>query len=734
MEILPKYRFKNIEKGDFWGAFASMLVALPSAIAFGVTIYLPLGTDFVAAGALSGIFGVVIIGIVAALLGGTSRLISAPCAPATAVLSAFTALHMQNGLEPHLIVMMMTLTVFLAGLIQIGFGIAGIGKLIKFMPYTVVSGYLSGVGLYIIGSQTPKILGLPSGYGFYDAIMSYNLWAWQSIIVGAFTIFFVLIGGKITNKIPSIIIGLVGGILTYFIISIYDNSLLSLESNRFVIGSIQSGSLIEAISGHLSTFTNIHFVDIASLVVSSVVLAVLLSIDTLKTCIVLDAITKSQHNSNKELIAQGTANIASCLIGGAPGAGQMGATLVNVSSGAKTKISGILEGVFALVTFLLLANFIAWIPIGALAAILIVVGFRMIDKHSFELVKSKSTIFDFFIILSVILTALFVSLIAASAIGLALAILLFLKGQINTSIVFRRIAGGKIFSKQIRTQKQIKILKEYGIQYVVYELQGSLFFGTSNQLYSIVEKDLFDKKYIIFDMKRINFVDFTAAHVLELITTIMKDKQSQLIFSRVPIKLPTGQDVQEYFGELGLVKEVQTTKIFQDLDDALEWVEDSILQRYELKPKVEKILNLEDFEMLAGRKKKIIDDLKKHIHAKSFQSGETIFKANDTSNDLYFIRKGVVKIMLPLHGEHELNISTLGSGNFFGEFSFLESIPRTANAVASGDVEIYILTREAFDNFIHEHKKSAILFLRSLISSLVLRLRNTNAQLEHLTE
>ncbi len=725
---------KHLHKGDFWGAFASMLVALPSAIAFGVTIYLPLGSEFIAQGATAGILGVVIIGFIASFLGGTLKLISAPCAPAAAVLSAFTILHMQNGLNPHLIIIMMTLTILLAGLIQIGFGFAKIGKLIKFMPYTVVSGYLSGVGLYIIVSQTPKLLGLPNGFHFFDSLASYNLWAWQSIVIGISTMFFMLLGQKLTSKVPSVIIGLFGGVAVYFLLALYDSQLLTLQSNKFVIGVIESGTLSEAIGNHFSTVLNVTFIDFVALLIPALTLAILLSIDTLKTCIVLDAMTRSQHDSNKELIAQGTANIVSCIAGGMPGAGQMGATLINVSSGAITKMSGMLTGIFALTAFIVFSNFIAWIPISSLAAILIVIGFKMIDKNSLELIKSKNTILDFMIILTVVITALSVSLIAASGIGVALAILLFVKGQISSSIIYRKVHGGKIFSKQIRTEKEIATIKKHGNEYIIYELQGSLFFGTSNQLYSMVEKDLEGKKYIIFDMKRIHLVDFTAAHILELITRIIEEKGGQLIFSRVPVKLPTGQDIEEYLGELGLVKSTTSTKIFFELEDALEWIENSIIKQYIDEHSIIKPLELEEFELLAGRKETTIADLKLHIEEKSYKDGEYIFEANDQSNDFYLIRQGVVKIMLPLHNGQSINVSTLGRGAFFGEFSFLDNIPRSAHAIASGDVELYILTREAFDNFSNHHKKSAILFLRGLIRSLVKRLQNTNAQLGNLIE
>lgn len=720
--------------GDIWGALAAMLVALPSAIAFGVTIYSPLGADFAAIGAIGGILGTAIIGMIAASMGGAKQLISAPCAPAAAVLSAFVITAMQTGYDPNLIVVMVTVVAVFAGVMQIGFGVVGLGKLIKFMPYTVVSGYLSGVGLYIITSQLPNFLGLPHSYHLVDAFHHFELWSIYSIVVGIATAIFMLLAPKVTTKIPAVIIGLLGGILTYFALAYFDSSLLQVTSNPLVVGLLSNGSIGESIIEHFKSFANINFQELTTLLIPALTLAVLLSIDTLKTCVVLDAMTRSQHNSNKELIAQGTANITSCMLGGVPGAGQMGATLINLSSGGNSKLSGVLEGLFALIAFAVLSSFIAWIPIASLAAILIIIGFKMIDLHSIELVKSKQTILDFLVILSVVITALTVSLIAASAVGIILSILLFIKGQIKTSVVYRRIRGGKIFSKQIRTTQELEILRTNGSQYVLYELQGSLFFGTANQLFAAMEDDIKTKKYIIIDMKRTQFIDFTAAHILQLIVTMLEEQGGHLIFTRLPIKLPNGQHVEQYFGDVGLLKSEAITKIFIDLDDALEWVENQIIKEFNLEKNFEKPLELEEFETLAGRKESTINDLKQHIKELSFKDKEYIFEASDESNDLYFIRKGVVKIVLPIKNGQTLNVSALGRGSFFGEFSFLDNIPRSANAIANGDVELYVLTREAFDNFTNTHKKSAILFLRGLIRALVWRLRNTNSQLSHLNE
>lgn len=145
--------------GDFWGGLGAMLVALPSAIAFGVTIFAPLGGSYAALGALAGILGTTALGLVAPAIGGAGRLITAPCAPAVAVLAAVAIEFLDQDLAPEAIVLRLALIAVICGVLQLVFGVVGIGRLIKYMPYPVVSGYLTGVGLIIIASQVPKFLG-----------------------------------------------------------------------------------------------------------------------------------------------------------------------------------------------------------------------------------------------------------------------------------------------------------------------------------------------------------------------------------------------------------------------------------------------------------------------------------------------------------------------------------------------------------------------------------------------
>lgn len=715
--------------GDFWGGAAAMLVALPSAIAFGVTVYAPLGGSYAAMGAIAGIIGVVIIGIVAALLGGTTRLISAPCAPAAAVLSAFVIEYTAIGVGADMILLMVVMLGLLAGIMQLVFGIIGLGRLIKYMPYPVVSGYLSGVGLYIIASQAPKFLGAPKESHFWDSVGSPLLWHWQSIAVGVVTVIAMLFAPRFVKSVPAVIIGLLCGTAAYFCIAFFDASMLNISNNPFIVGSLGSGGLTDGFVERAYALKGFGLDKLVLLLMPALTLAVLLSIDTLKTCVVLDALTRTNHNSNKELIAQGTANISSAITGGMPGAGTMGATLVNISSGATSRLSGVFEGVLALAAFVLLGSLIAWVPIASLAAILIVIGVRMIDRHSFSFLRSRSTILDFVVIASVVTTALTVSLIMASAVGVVLAIFLFIREQISTTILHSRLNGNEVFSKQVRIQDEVDILQEKGSCSVAYELQGSLFFGTANQLYSILESDLKSKTYIILDMKRVQSVDLTAAHILLQIKDILHDKGGFLILSHIPVQLPTGQDMEEYFNQVGLIRHHSPVKVFADIDDAIEWVENEIISLATLEPKDEDMLELAEFELFEGRHEDTLVDIKAQMRERSYKAGETIFATGDSERDLFLIRRGSVRIMLRLKEGQSFHLRSMGKGNFFGEFGFLDGGTRYADAVADTDVELYALPRESFDEFSKHHKTAALMFVEGLAAILVNRLRITSTEL-----
>ena len=716
--------------GDFWGGLAAMLVALPSAIAFGVTIYSPLGASHAALGALAGILGVTALGLIAPVLGGTNRLITAPCAPAAAVLSAFAIESIAAGGSSDSALLMVSMLGLLAGLLQIFFGTVRLGRLIGYMPYPVVSGYLSGVGLYIIAGQTPKFLGAAKGAHFWESLAAPGLWKWQSMTVGIVTIAVMLAAPRITKRVPAAILALLAGVLCYFGLAMADPALLVLEGNAFVVGPFGGGgSLSGALGERWHALSSIGLSQIMQVAVPALTLAVLLSIDTLKTCVVLDALTRQRHNSNRELIGQGFGNIASALIGGIPGAGTMGATLVNISSGAVSRYSGVFEGALALLAFLALGALISWVPVAALAAILMVIGVRMIDRPSFHFIKQRSTILDFAVIAAVVATALTVSLIAASGVGIMLAVLLFIREQIGGAVVRRKVCCNETFSKRVRTHEEMEILVARGERGIVIELQGSLFFGTTNKLYSALEPELKTRDYVILDMRRVQSVDVTAAHMLDQVKDMLAERHGFLIFSQLPQKLPSGRDMQRYFDQVGLVRPDSPVRVFGEVDEALEWVEDRILADAFCELGVQEALGLDEIELFKGRSNETLSKLEQRMEKRSYRAGEKIFQRGEAGDELFLIRKGAVRIMLPISDVQSHHLGTFGRGSFFGEMAFLDGDVRSADAVSFSDSELYVLRRKEFDSLAEEHKKLALGLMEGIASVLASRLRYTNAEL-----
>ena len=220
---------------EFWGGLAAMLVALPSAIAFGVLVFSAISPQIIGEGAFFGMMGAAILGLTAPLFGRTPALISAPCAPAAAVLSALAADLIGRGIGVQHVTALLILTAMLAALLQVLYGLLKGGQLIKYIPFPVVSGYLSGVSLIIATGQLPKLLGLPKDTTLLQGLTSPHLWQWTGILVGMLTISAVLIAPRLTKKIPATIIGLATGIVGYFALSLMQPSLLVLSGNSLVV-------------------------------------------------------------------------------------------------------------------------------------------------------------------------------------------------------------------------------------------------------------------------------------------------------------------------------------------------------------------------------------------------------------------------------------------------------------------------------------------------------------------
>lgn len=308
--------------------------------------------------------------------------------------------------------------------------------------------------------------------------------------------------------------------------------------------------------------------------------------------------------------------------------------------------------------------------IASLAGVLVVVAIRMIDWKSVNLLRHRSTAFDFIVGLTVIVSAVSISLIAAAGVGIAFAIILFLRDQIRFPVVRRLSFGDVNFSKKNRPQSEHAILIEKGKETIVIELQGQLFFGTTDQ-YSEVEPYFSKCRFFIFDMRRILSIDFTAAKMLSQLNHKISDNNGVMIFTSVPLSLPTGLNIREYLSKLGFVKDSDSILFFDETADAIEWAEDEYIREALPEHLHGKALEIAEFDFFKSIPSSAINNLSSFMRELSIDKDGVIFKIGDSGREIFFIRKGEVKIMLPVGKDRCHHLATFTRGAFFGEYGFL---------------------------------------------------------------
>lgn len=482
-------------KGDLMGGIVAGVVALPLALAFGVQSGL---------GATAGLYGAIALGIFAALLGGTPTQASGPTGPMTVVSASLVVAVTEatGSLEAGLGVIL--LAFLLGGLFQVVFGLLNIAGAVKYFPYPVVSGFMSGVGLIIVLLQLGPLLGVKSPKSTWAVLQSLPNFVseanGQALALGILTIGLYFVFPKVSKVIPSALVALVGATLAASV----------LGWNVPVIGDIPSGLPSFRLDALLSADRAL----LGLAVQFGMVLAVLGSIDSLLTSVIADNMTKTRHNSNRELIGQGIGNMLAAVIGGVPGAGATKGTVVNINAGGKTRLSGTIHGLFLLAVLLGLGSLASRIPLSVLAGLLIPIGFKIVDfkglKHLGKVPKSDSAV----LVIVLVLTT-FGSLINAVGIGVALAALLFMKkaadlGERGLEVgPIADIDGGNPWPDEI------EFYESYKDRVIIKHIAGPMFFGFTSFFKDKIKSLPEDIAALVVRFDKVPYIDQSGLYALE---------------------------------------------------------------------------------------------------------------------------------------------------------------------------------------------------------------------------
>jgi len=523
--------------GDIFGGVTASVIALPLALAFGVAS---------GVGAQAGIYGAIILGFVASLTGGTKVQISGPTGPMTIVAASTLVLF-------HGDVSLLMAAVLLTGLFQIVLGFLKVGKFVKFVPYPVISGFMSGIGIIIILLQINPLLGIEGVKSPLEAVASLgNLWSMfqtDALYASAIALSIVFFTPKkLSRIIPAPLLALVA------VTMISQFAGLQLAT----IGMIPSG--LPTISFPSFTLTQ------TSIIVSAAMsLAILGAIDSLLTSLVADSLTKTEHNSNRELIGQGLGNALTAFVGGIPGAGATMRTVVNVKSGGTTRLSGIIHAFILLGILLGLGKYAAIVPMSVLAAILIKVGLDIVDYRFIKIIK-KAPKHDLAIMFTVLLLTVFVDLIMAVGVGVVLAAVLLTVRM--TSQVHSSVNDLEVSVRDIEGCKILNHDKSFHVR--VVDIDGPFFFGSTSRLVGQVGAML-ETKIVIFNCLKVPFIDLSAFFALSEI--ILKLKENNII----PF-IVVSDEIRKKLLRLEISSILSEKHIYLSFDEAVEHSRDHVCE------------------------------------------------------------------------------------------------------------------------------------------------------------
>ena len=530
---------KNYSKKQFVNDIISGIIVAIIALPLSIALALASGVE-----PAQGVYTAIFAGFVVSFFGGSRVQIAGPTAAFATVVAGIVATQGMDGL---------IIATILAGIFLILMGIFKLGSLIKFVPYTITTGFTAGIAVTIFIGQIKDFLGLTYAEGVKPIetvekitanVEAISTFSWQALLVGAVCLAILIIYPKFEKKIPPSLIAVVVGAVMVKFIPVLGNGVKTIGD----LYTIPSGLPPFALKG-----MEISFSKISAVLPDAFTIAILAAIESLLSCVVADSMVNSHSNSNAELTAQGLGNIASVMFGGIPATGAIARTAANVKNGGRTPVAGMVHSVVLLLVLLFLMPYAALIPMPAIAAILFMVAFNMCEYKKFIRVLKTAPKSDIAVMVVTFLLTVIFDLVVAIEIGMLLAALLFIKRMSDETSV----TGWKYIENDKDADSiDLKVIPKH---VRVYEISGPLFFGVADKILDIKLKDF--TSVLILRMRAVPAVDATAMNQIEALYKKCKANGVTLILSHVnpqPLETMKKSGFYDKVGEENFCKDINT--------------------------------------------------------------------------------------------------------------------------------------------------------------------------------
>ena len=456
-----------------------------------------------------GLYTAIIAGFVISMLGGSRVQIAGPTAAFATIVAGIVAKNGFSGL---------VLATLIAGALLVLMGVFKLGSLIKFIPYTITTGFTTGIAVTLIIGQVKDFFGITFTKSpietvekVEELVHQFHTINLEAFIIGAVSLAVLIVFPKFIKKIPPSIFAIV---ISAVLVKAFDMNVNTIGSLYTISSALPTPSIPQ-----FSAET------VKAILPDAFTIAVLAAVESLLSCVVADGMTGSRHNSNTELIAQGAGNIASALFGGIPATGAIARTAANIKNGGKTPVAGMVHAVVLLLVLVVLMPYASLIPMPTIAAILFVVAYNMSEWKEFVAIIKKSPKSDTFILLVTFVLTVAFDLVVAIIVGVILATVMFMKRMSDVTNAY----GWKEFDEN--TDDESIRFKKIPENTMVFEITGPIFFGASTKIVDVIKNG--NKQVLVLRMRSVPAIDATGLHSFETIIKQCKKQNKTLILSHV---------------------------------------------------------------------------------------------------------------------------------------------------------------------------------------------------------
>jgi SulP family sulfate permease len=701
------------------------------AISFAALIYAGELSSFVGIGIAFALIGAIITGVVVALVtslpGTISGIQDAPAAILAAMAAAIVVSMPGNatGLDTFVtVVVAIAVTTILCGAFLLGLGYFNLGGLVRFLPYPVVGGFLAGTGWLLVTGSMGMMIDIPTDLaGLFQPEV---LLLWLPGLVFAIMLMVILNRYNHFLLLPGLILAAIA--IFYLSIWLAGYSVAEVGAQGWLLGPFPEGNFLQALP--LSALAQVEWNLVLSQVGSIVIVLIISAIALLLNTSSLELVAEEDMDINHELRAAGISNVFAGIFAGLVGFHQLSLSAMNYKVGAQTRLAGLIAAGVCIAALVTGTAFISLFPVFVIGGLLLFFGLTFLYEWVYE-TWFKLPRADYLVILLILVVIASVGFLEGVAVGILAAVIFFAINYSRVEVIKHSLTAATFQSRIARPKFQKRLLRRYGEQVLILELQGYIFFGTANQLLEQIRAhiDYYANTRLCFLL-----LDFSQVTGIDSSVVLSFRKMNQLVQKNNASVILTGlaEDIKTFLQRSGVLNsEENSFHVAPDLDQGVEWCEDKLLQSTGVQAKDTRKPIQDRLRELIGDTA-LIDRIMRYLERQELPAGTHLIHQGDSPGAVYFLEAGIVTAQLEISGEEPRRLNTMSSENLIGEIGFYLGTKRNASVITETPTTLYRLTTEALEKMESEEPEAAALFHKYIANVMAEKLSHLMSTVETL--